>query len=111
MASDGVAASSILRQARRRAGLTQRALAARAGVAQPVIAAYESGRRQPSLPVLRRIVRAAGFDLALDLRPRRVLPDDVGAGRELVRVLELADQLPRRHRRRLAYPRLPEPAG
>lgn len=111
MTDDVRIAGGVLREARLRAGLTQRALAERAGVAQPVIAAYEAGRRQPSVPTLLRLVRAAGQRLDLSLRPRRSLPDDVDAGRELVRVLGLADQLPRRHRRTLTFPPLPRRAG
>jgi hypothetical protein len=72
-----------------------------------VIAAYEAGRRQPSFPTLRRLLRAAGFDLDTTLRPVRVLPDDVEAGRQLVQVLDLADHLPKRARRTLAFPRFP----
>lgn len=110
MTEDAGVAGAVLRTVRRRAGLTQRQLGERAGVTQPVIAAYESGRRQPSVPALLRLVRAAGHRLDLGLRPRRTLPDDVHAGRELARVLELADHLPRSHRRTLSFPRLPEPA-
>ena len=61
-------AGALLRQARKRAGLSQVDLAARAGVTQSVISAYESGQRQPSLPALARLVDAAGFELALGLR-------------------------------------------
>ena len=43
-------AGVLLRQARKRAGLSQVDLADRAGVTQSVISAYESGQRQPSLP-------------------------------------------------------------
>lgn len=111
MTEDDRAAGRLLRAARTRAGLTQRSLARRAGVAQPVIAAYEGGRRQPSLPMLLRLVRASGFRLELALQPARALPDDVVAGRELVRVLELADELPRTHRRALTFPPLPEPTA
>ena len=110
MTEDAGTAGRLLRAARERARLSQRALAERAGVTQPVIAAYESGRRQPSLPMLLRLVHATGHRIDLGLRPRRTLPDDLEAGRELVRVLELADRLPRSHRRTLTFPRLPEPA-
>ncbi|AMM31930.1 Cro/Cl family transcriptional regulator [Sinomonas atrocyanea] len=41
------------------AGLTQAELAARSGVAQPNIAAYESGQRRPSAAMLDRLRRAA----------------------------------------------------
>lgn len=61
-------AGALLRQARKRAGLSQVDLAARAGVTQSVISAYESGQRQPSIPALDRLVGAAGFELTLGLR-------------------------------------------
>lgn len=62
-------AGSLVLSARLKAGLTQRQLADRLGVTQPVVAAYESGRRQPTVPTLMRIVSAAGFDLRLSLAP------------------------------------------
>jgi transcriptional regulator with XRE-family HTH domain len=62
-------AGSLVRLARLKAGLTQRQLADRLGVTQPVVAADESGRRQPTVPTLMRIVSAAGFDLRLRLDP------------------------------------------
>jgi DNA-binding XRE family transcriptional regulator len=67
-------AGALLRQARKRAGLSHAELAARAGVTQSVISAYESGRRQPSIPALAALVDAAGYELALGLRrqPRRL---------------------------------------
>jgi predicted nucleotidyltransferase/DNA-binding XRE family transcriptional regulator len=68
---DQLPAGELLRQARRGAGLTQAELAARAGVTQSVISAYESGRRQPSIPVLRRLVEAAGAELIMTVVPRR----------------------------------------
>lgn len=60
-------AASVLREARRRAGLTQAELGRRAGVTQSVVSAYESGRRQPSLPVLLRLLRASGHVLDASL--------------------------------------------
>ena len=61
-------AGVLLRQARKRAGLSQVDLAARAGVTQSVISAYESGQRQPSIPALARLVDATGFELTIGLR-------------------------------------------
>jgi uncharacterized protein len=61
-------AAAIVRLARRKAGLTQVELALRARVTQSVISAYESGRRQPTLPTLESLVEAAGFDLTMGLR-------------------------------------------
>jgi uncharacterized protein len=60
-------AGATLRDARMRVGLTQTQLAERAGVAQSVISAYESGHRQPSLPTLTNLISATGFDLRLQL--------------------------------------------
>ncbi|HEU0206964.1 MAG TPA: helix-turn-helix domain-containing protein [Pseudolysinimonas sp.] len=62
-------AASTLRGARMRAGLTQTELAERANVAQSVISAYESSRREPSLETLRRLVSATGFEIDLLLVP------------------------------------------
>ncbi|MGO8872889.1 MAG: helix-turn-helix domain-containing protein [Acidimicrobiales bacterium] len=64
MASAGV----VLRNARRKARLSQVELARRAGVTQSVVSAYESGVRQPSVPMLERLVAATGFDLELSVR-------------------------------------------
>ncbi len=63
MASEATA-GALLRQARRGAGMSQVELAARAGVTQSVISAYESGHRQPSLPALAALIEAAGFELS-----------------------------------------------
>jgi predicted nucleotidyltransferase/DNA-binding XRE family transcriptional regulator len=62
-----VDAATLLRSARQHAQLTQDQLAARAGVTQSVISAYESGRRQPSVPTLAGLVSATGFELDLQL--------------------------------------------
>lgn len=50
----------LLRLARRRAGLTQRELASRAGVHQPDIARIESGRTIPRVDTLDRMLRGCG---------------------------------------------------
>lgn len=69
MRASEVTAGALLRQARSRAGLTQRELARRAGVAQSVVAAYESGTREPSLGTLAALVEATGISLSVDLGP------------------------------------------
>lgn len=61
------AAAALVRRARERTGLTQAALAERAGTTQSVVSAYEAGSRQPSLPMLRRLVEATGLRLELSL--------------------------------------------
>ena len=59
---------ALLREARRRAGLSQADLAARAGTSQSAIARYERARTLPDLPTLRRVVEACGLELGLELR-------------------------------------------
>ncbi len=68
-------AAAVLRVARKRARLSQVELASRAGVTQSVISAYESGRRQPSLPTLAALVEAAGFELEVSVQE---LPGKLG---------------------------------
>jgi transcriptional regulator with XRE-family HTH domain len=63
------ATAAILREARLRAGLTQRALARRAGTAQSVVARIEQGRTDPSTATLARLLAAAGFELRAELTP------------------------------------------
>jgi predicted nucleotidyltransferase len=47
--------------------MSQTDLARRAGIAQSVISTYESGRREPSLPTLTRLIEATGHELAIDV--------------------------------------------
>jgi transcriptional regulator with XRE-family HTH domain len=63
-------AASLLTEARRRAGLSQRALARRARTAQSVIARIENGTSSPSWQTLERLLRSAGFALSVALTPR-----------------------------------------
>jgi predicted nucleotidyltransferase/DNA-binding XRE family transcriptional regulator len=60
-------AGELISLARRRAGLTQTELARRAGVQQSVVSAYESGRRQPTVPTLLRLIRATGQGVQFQL--------------------------------------------
>jgi transcriptional regulator with XRE-family HTH domain len=62
--------SSVLVEARRRAGLTQRQLAERAKTAQSVVANIERGKANPTLETIGRLLDAAGFDLRVELVPR-----------------------------------------
>jgi transcriptional regulator with XRE-family HTH domain len=61
--------AGLLRYARLKAGLSQSELAKRAGVARTMISAYEHDRRQATLPTLMRLLKAAGFELRLQLAP------------------------------------------
>lgn len=58
---------ALVREARRRAGLTQADLARRVGTSQPAIARYERARSMPDLGTLHRIVQACGLELRLEL--------------------------------------------
>lgn len=60
-------AGALLLSARTRLGLPQTAFAELLGIAQPTLSAYESGRRQPTLPTLLRLLTRAGLDLRLEL--------------------------------------------
>ena len=62
-------ASGLLRLARDKAGLTQAALAAQAGVSQQSVSAYETGRKEPTLPTLQRLLAAAGLEMRIRLEP------------------------------------------
>ncbi|MGI8699272.1 MAG: helix-turn-helix domain-containing protein [Mycobacteriales bacterium] len=59
----------LIREARRRAGLTQRELAERAGTTQSAIARVESGRVDPGFETVRRLMRLCGFNLLVALDP------------------------------------------
>jgi transcriptional regulator with XRE-family HTH domain len=76
-------AGPALRDARRHAGLTQSQLAELAGTSQSAVAAYESGARQPTLPVLSRMIRATG----------RVMRLRVEADPRLFRLSDLAHRI------------------
>ena len=58
---------SIVREARRRAGLTQAALAKKAGVPKSTVGRIESGARTPSVELVERLVRAAGLEVTVSL--------------------------------------------
>lgn len=57
--------ATLLRTARARAGLTQSALAERAGTSAPTISAYEHGSRHPRADVLLRLLAALGVEPVL----------------------------------------------
>lgn len=75
-----MSAAALLVHARRKAGLTQRDLARRSGVAQPAIAKIEKGHTSPRVDTLERLLRACGSRLAA--RPERGFGVDRSAIRE-----------------------------
>lgn len=68
--------SAVVTEARKRAKLTQRELARRAHAAQPLVARIESGRANPTVETIDRLLGAAGFQLRLELIPKET-PDPV----------------------------------
>jgi transcriptional regulator with XRE-family HTH domain len=98
--------STLLGTARRRAGLSKRALARAAKTSPAAIVEYEKDRRSPTVETLDRILAAAGARAVVSVRP---LPlDPAESARILADVLDLAEHLPSGSAdRALRFPRLP----
>ncbi len=64
-----MAAGPLIREARVRAGLTQRDLAARAGTTQSVVGRIEAGIGSPRVETVERLLEAAGFTPRVVLDP------------------------------------------
>jgi transcriptional regulator with XRE-family HTH domain len=105
-----MSAASLLRAARTASGMTQAEFADAVGVQQPVISAYENGRREPSVTTLERLVAGSGQRLRIDLVwSAGDLPPahgDVEHGERLLQVLSLADAIPRPRTGALLMPRM-----
>lgn len=97
-------AATTIRQARAAAGLTLRALAARARTSDATLSAYETGAKVPRVDTLDRIVRSAGFEPSVELAARVGGEDREAKAAELVDVLLLAEQFPARHASTLRFP-------
>lgn len=63
----GPMGADLIVEGRKRAGLTQRELAERAGTTQSSIARWESGRTEPSFANVVRLIRLCGFVLDVHL--------------------------------------------
>ena len=87
---------------RRKVGATQAALARAGGTSQPTIAAYEAGRKSPSVATVRRLAKSVGLEATIEYHPpltreeRRSIVLHSAIARHLVaepeRVLALARQ-------------------
>jgi uncharacterized protein len=77
--------NTLLREMRRSAGLSQRALAERAGTSQPAVVRYERGATMPSWETLERLAGACGRRLRLsaDIAPD---PHDVELAEDLLKL-------------------------
>lgn len=103
--------AQLIETVRRRRRLTQVELAQRAGTSQPVVSAYERGRRDPTFRTLSKLIEAGGELLVIDARlPDPDVPPPTNPeehARRLVDVLSVADAIPARPRsRRMHAPRL-----
>ena len=99
----------VLRVARLRAGLSLRAAAGRAGTSHATLAAYEQGRKSPTVATLLRVLGSYGFSVDIELCPRIRGTEAYPRGKELVDVLDLAEEFPARHAKTLRYPRFGKP--
>ena len=93
-----LSAARMVRYGRKRAGLTQRALAARSGIPQETIARIERRRADPRVRTLSRLLEAC--DLGLEVMPRLGIGIDRTQIHELLKLtpsqrLELAIQVDR----------------
>jgi uncharacterized protein len=86
-------AATLIRTTRESAGLSQGALAARAGTSQPAVSRYESGASSPSVETLDRLLAAMGvrLDLVTERSQRRL---DVRTPR-MVKLRENRDRIRR----------------
>ena len=98
MARDRIAA--VLKDARLRAGLSQRALARRACTAQSVVARIELGEASPTWHTITRLLAAAGFDLNIRLAVGASLDDIVRSKKAADRPQDRQEVLALREMRR-----------
>lgn len=94
----------LLLQARSKAQLSLRELASLAGTSHSTLSSYERGTKTPSVETFLRIIRAAGFELDAELRPRHRFDGSTSKGIELAEVLALAEAFPARHSPNIEMP-------
>ncbi len=101
----------VIREARKRARLTQRELAERAETTQSSIARWEAGRSEPSYATVHRLVGLCGFAMVPTLHPYEDgILDDLHQAHQILamspmqrlRQIEYMDDFGRRMRRSLA---------
>jgi transcriptional regulator with XRE-family HTH domain len=94
---DGPTPGRLLKEARRRRGVSQARLAIRAGTTQSAISRIESDRVSPSVETLRSLLQLLGEDLVLETRER-----ETGIDRDMTRA-NLSLDTAARVRRGLAF--------
>lgn len=103
-------AAGLLRLARQKSHLTQEHLASLAGVSQQAISAYETGRKDPTLETLQRLVAAAGLELRVRLEPIDSHDENMSNYLEKLSPQERT-QIERRQRERVSSARLKRVKG
>jgi transcriptional regulator with XRE-family HTH domain len=98
-------AAGLLRSARDKAEMTQAELAAAAGVTQQLVSAYETGRMDPTMTSLMRLIEATGFEVRFRLVARDQHDEALERFLESLPRSERAD-LEEQRRRRAAAARL-----
>ena len=84
------APSNLLRQARHRAGLSQKGLAVRAGTCQSVVARIEEGKVSPTWGTMERLLAAADQELVAGVEVAPVLdPQELD---DLPRILRMSPE-------------------
>jgi transcriptional regulator with XRE-family HTH domain len=78
-------AGLLLRETRKQSGLSQRELAARAGVKQPAVARIESGAVSPRVDTLNHLLRACGWRVVAAPSPPALDPQDLAQLKENLR--------------------------
>jgi transcriptional regulator with XRE-family HTH domain len=94
-----VQAGDLIREARRRAALTQRELAERLGTTQSAIARLERGGTEPSYERVAEAVRACGLDLV----PQLLAADDADWSVASTNLMVGSDERVRRHQAALRF--------
>ncbi len=82
--------STMLADARHRAGMTQDAVAELAGTSAPRLSAYERDRTSPTLATAQRILAAEGFELTIRPTGARTINHGTYRGRPI----EIPEELP-----------------
>jgi transcriptional regulator with XRE-family HTH domain len=98
-----VNAAVLLKEARRRSGLSRRQLAERGGTSPSTLSAYESGVSIPSVATLGRLLRAAGFEAEANLRAVPAT-DERELAEKIEALFSFVDILPRGRRGPMNYP-------
>ena len=68
-------AGEVLRNARKKSGMSQLEVARRSGIAQSVISAYERGKREPGADTYAQLLEILGFTPELRARRRILKPN------------------------------------